>query len=55
MAQDLPHPVGWKEADMFLKDDQKEAIIDAYQKLHDRGILHGDVEYRHMLIGDNGK
>ena len=52
---DLPHPTGWREADMFLNESQKEAIIAAYQKLHDRGILHGDAEYRHMLIGDDEK
>jgi hypothetical protein len=55
VAQDLPHPKGWREADMFLEESQKEAIIAAYQKLHDRGILHGNVEYRHMLMGDDGK
>ena len=55
VAQDLPHPKRWREADMFLEEVHKEAIIAAYQKLHDRGILHGDVAYRHMLIGDDGK
>ena len=55
IAQDLPHPMGWREANMFLEESQKESIIEAYQKLHDRGILHGDAEYRHMLIGDDGK
>lgn len=40
---------------MFLEESQKEAIIAAYQKLHDQGVSHGDAEYRHWLIGDDGK
>ena len=33
----------------------KERCIEAFEKLHSVGILHGDVELRHMLIGGDGK
>jgi hypothetical protein len=38
---------------MFLSEEQQEAIIAAYGKLHARQVLHGDAELRHMLIGDD--
>jgi hypothetical protein len=31
--------------------DEKRAIVDAYAQIHARGVLHGDVALRHMLIG----
>ncbi|TDL28613.1 hypothetical protein BD410DRAFT_711821, partial [Rickenella mellea] len=50
-AMDVPHRVRWKNADTFIPQYLKEKIIAAFQKLHDRGIGHGDVALRHMLIG----
>jgi hypothetical protein len=31
--------------------DEKRAIVEAYAQIHARGVLHGDVALRHMLIG----
>jgi hypothetical protein len=31
--------------------DEKHAIVEAYAQIHARGVLHGDVALRHMLIG----
>lgn len=33
----------------------KKRCVEAYEKLHAEGVLHGDVELRHMLIGGDGK
>lgn len=51
MALDVPHPVGWREADSGISQKLKEDIIAAYELVHAQGVIHGDVELRHMLIG----
>ena len=33
----------------------KERVIAAFEKVHAQGVLHGDPELRHMLIGADGK
>lgn len=33
----------------------KESVITAFEKIHAQGVLHGDPELRHMLIGADGK
>ncbi|KAF8504973.1 hypothetical protein BU17DRAFT_58178, partial [Hysterangium stoloniferum] len=55
LNQEPPHAEWWREADIFLAEEQKEAIIAAYEKLHARKVLHGDAELRHMLIGADGR
>ena len=51
MAMELPHPHSWRVADRSLSTDEKRAIVDAYAHIHARGVLHGDVALRHILIG----
>lgn len=51
MAMEPPHPHAWRVADRSLSADEKCAIVDAYAQIHARGVLHGDVTLRHMLIG----
>jgi hypothetical protein len=51
MAMEPPHPHAWRVADRSLSMDEKRAIVDAYAQIHARGVLHGDVTLRHMLIG----
>ena len=51
MAMEPPHPHAWRVADRSLSVDEKYAIVDAYAQIHARGVLHGDVVLRHMLIG----
>jgi hypothetical protein len=48
---ELPHPHSWRVADRSLSTDEKRAIVDAYVQIHARGVLHGDVALRHILIG----
>lgn len=33
----------------------KQRCVDAFEKIHERGILHGDVELHHMIIGGDGR
>ena len=51
MAMELPHPHSWRVADRSLSTDEKRAIVDAYAQIHARGVLHGDVALRHILVG----
>ncbi len=51
MAMEPPHPHAWRVADRSLSTDEKRAIVDAYAQIHARGVLHGDVVLRHILIG----
>jgi hypothetical protein len=51
MAMEPPHPHAWRVADRSLSVEEKRAIVDAYAQIHARGVLHGDVALRHMLIG----
>ena len=33
----------------------KDRVVDAFDRIHSRGVLHNDVELRHMLIGGDGR
>ena len=30
----------------------KERVVEAFQLIHARGVLHGDVAFRHILVGE---
>ncbi|KAG8720520.1 hypothetical protein FRC08_018954 [Ceratobasidium sp. 394] len=47
-------PSGWREASMSDSDEIKEKVIAAYAMVHSRGVLHNDVELRHILISNEG-
>jgi hypothetical protein len=49
-----PHPSFWIEASPDMPTILKQKCIEAFEKIHARGVLHGDVELRHMLIGGDG-
>ena len=51
LAMELPHPVGWREADPHISTELKEKVITAYQNIHSQNILHNDVKLENMLIG----
>jgi len=51
IAMDLPHPIFWMEASASMPTVLKDRVVEAFQKLHERGIVHGDVALRHILIG----
>ena len=52
---DLPHPIFWMEASASMPTVLKDRVVEAFQKLHERGILHGDVALRHILIGADAR
>jgi|SRR5712671_1552197 len=51
MAMEPPHPHAWRVADRSISTAEKGAIVEAYIQIHARGVLHGDVALKHMLIG----
>jgi RIO-like serine/threonine protein kinase len=51
LAMELPHPIGWREADPHISVELKEKVIVAYQNIHGRNILHNDVKLENVLIG----
>ncbi|KAF8271349.1 hypothetical protein EI94DRAFT_1720409 [Lactarius quietus] len=55
IAMDLPHPVFWMEASASMPVVLKDRVVDAFRKLHERGIVHGDVALRHILIGADAR
>ncbi|KAH9946676.1 hypothetical protein B0H21DRAFT_742605 [Amylocystis lapponica] len=55
LVMEPPHHSFWIEASPDMPVVLKERVIAAYEKLHARGLLHGDAELRHMLIGADAK
>ena len=45
-----PHECFWIESSPDMPDVLKRRCVEAFEKLHAQGILHGDAELRHMLI-----
>ncbi|OJA12051.1 hypothetical protein AZE42_06699 [Rhizopogon vesiculosus] len=54
IAMELPHQSFWMEASHTMPDVLKERAMEGLEMLHSRGILHGDIELRHVLIGGDG-
>ncbi|KLO13775.1 hypothetical protein SCHPADRAFT_798816, partial [Schizopora paradoxa] len=50
VAMELPHSSFWVEATEDMSVVLKRKCISALDKIHERGVLHGDVELRHMLV-----
>ncbi|KAJ8520907.1 hypothetical protein ONZ45_g2325 [Pleurotus djamor] len=55
IATEPPHPVFWIEASPDMPHVLKQRCVEAFQKLHDRGVLHGRAELRHMLVGGDAR
>jgi len=51
LAMELPHPVGWREADPQISAELKEKVVTAYRNIHGRNILHNDAKLENVLIG----
>ncbi|THU94836.1 hypothetical protein K435DRAFT_560368, partial [Dendrothele bispora CBS 962.96] len=51
VAMEPPHHSFWIEASTDMPLILKQRCVEAFEKLHACGVLHGDVELRHMLIG----
>ncbi|KAH8110670.1 hypothetical protein DFH11DRAFT_1801994 [Phellopilus nigrolimitatus] len=54
VAMELPSSSFWIEASEDMSDHLKRKCIAAFDAIHDRGVLHDDVELRHMLISKEG-
>lgn len=54
IAMELPHSSFWIEATEDMSDFLKRKCIAAFDRVHERGVLHGDAELRHMLISAEG-
>ncbi|KAK7463775.1 hypothetical protein VKT23_005714 [Stygiomarasmius scandens] len=50
-----PHHSFWMEASTDMPLVLKQRCVEAFEKLHACGVLHGDVELRHMLIGGDAR
>ncbi|KZT43797.1 hypothetical protein SISSUDRAFT_1124477 [Sistotremastrum suecicum HHB10207 ss-3] len=55
VAFELPHARSWFEAHPRMSPELKEKVIQAYTKVHAKGVIHNDVERRHILIGEDGR
>ncbi|KAH7883762.1 hypothetical protein F5I97DRAFT_1895366 [Phlebopus sp. FC_14] len=55
VTMELPHPSFWIESSPSMPNVLKERVIAAFEKIHAHGVLHGDPELRHMLIGADGR
>ena len=55
VMMEAPDSTVWFEASPNMPEVLKTRCIDAYCKLHARGVLHGSVDLQHILIGGNGK
>ncbi|KAI5119064.1 hypothetical protein M0805_001523 [Coniferiporia weirii] len=54
VAMELPSSSFWIEASDDMSDHLKRKCIAAFDMIHDCGVLHNDVELRHMLISAEG-
>jgi hypothetical protein len=48
-----PHHIGWQTAGSNISQLLKAAIVEAYRKIHNQGVLHNSVDFRYMLIGES--
>ncbi|KIK71216.1 hypothetical protein GYMLUDRAFT_33352 [Collybiopsis luxurians FD-317 M1] len=55
VAMEPPHSSFWIEASADMPLSLKKLCVDAFTEIHARGVFHGDIELRHMLIGGDAK
>jgi hypothetical protein len=56
VAMALPDSNFWIEASPDMPELLKNKVVDAFNTIHDRGIVHDDPElFRNVLIGSNGE
>ncbi|KAF9068024.1 hypothetical protein BDP27DRAFT_1295571 [Rhodocollybia butyracea] len=55
VAMEPPHSSFWIEASTDMPLSLKERCLDAFVNIHSRGVFHGDIELRHMLIGGDAQ
>lgn len=55
IAMELPHNTLWIIAHKDMSSILKQRCVSAFQKLQAEGILHGQPDLRHILLGADGK
>lgn len=55
VAMELPSSSFWVEASEDMSNHLKRKCIAAFDAIHAQGVLHNDVELRHMLISAEGR
>ncbi|KAJ7275317.1 hypothetical protein B0H12DRAFT_1086722 [Mycena haematopus] len=55
VAMEPPHHSFWIEASADMPHVLKKRCVEAFEKLHSAGVLHGDIELRHMLFGGDAR
>jgi hypothetical protein len=55
LLMELPHQAFWVQASTDMPDVLKKRCVEAYEKLHAAGILHGSPHLRHLLIGGDAR
>lgn len=55
MAMEAPHHSFWMEASSDMPDVLKKRCVEAFEKIHARGVYHGNVRLENMVIGGDAK
>lgn len=55
VTMEMPHSSFWIESSPSMPHALKKRVVAAFEKIHAQGVLHGDPELRHMLVGADGK
>lgn len=55
VAMESPHHSFWMEASSDMPDVLKRRCVEAFEKIHARGVCHGDVHLGDMVIGGDAK
>ncbi|KAJ3823890.1 hypothetical protein F5880DRAFT_1612476 [Lentinula raphanica] len=55
VVMEPPHHSFWIEASTDMPLSLKQRCVDAISQIHSCGVLHGDIELRHMLIGGDAR
>ena len=55
IAMELPHESLWTVAHKDISPALRQRCVDAFRRLHAFGILHGQPDLRHLLIGADGR
>ncbi|KAH8104615.1 hypothetical protein BXZ70DRAFT_598988 [Cristinia sonorae] len=55
LALKAPDAIRWFRASNKMSDALKARVVRAYQKIHARGVVHGSVKLKNMLISTDGR
>ncbi|TCD60283.1 hypothetical protein EIP91_010427 [Steccherinum ochraceum] len=55
LALEVPDSSRWYQASKKMPISMKDRVLSAYQKIHARGVLHGSVSLRNILISPDNR